>query len=296
MRSNFQSIEEFLNSFTFSEHQLLLVEGIPGSGKTTTAHRIKEKLESHGIAVELYTEGDSHPADMAWQAYMTLEQYEEFKRKCKALWESSKKDIMLEELFNRIEKQVRYDDGHVLLAYTKIEFPEEKYWTLVGSVAPYELGSGRSSLEDFTNIHLKRWKSFADEKSPNSIAIFECAFLQNHVVELMGHYEKPDEEILTYFRNLLQTVKPLKPKLVYLYPQDIGSVISNAAKERKAPEGIQQPDWIDAFIKWVEDCSYGKTHKLEGFDGAIAFCQERLRLDEFIMNNIELDADIINRT
>ncbi|WP_291569267.1 zeta toxin family protein [Clostridium sp. UBA4548] len=49
------------------ENKLILVEGIPGAGKTTTARIIKERLISEGKNVILYEEGMSHPADMAWK-------------------------------------------------------------------------------------------------------------------------------------------------------------------------------------------------------------------------------------
>lgn len=52
------------------ENKLILVEGIPGAGKTTTARRIKKKIMSEGKNVILYEEGMSHPADMAWNAYL----------------------------------------------------------------------------------------------------------------------------------------------------------------------------------------------------------------------------------
>ncbi|WP_017417227.1 zeta toxin family protein [Clostridium tunisiense] len=49
------------------DNKLILVEGIPGAGKTTTARRIKKRLISEGKNVILYEEGMSHPADMAWK-------------------------------------------------------------------------------------------------------------------------------------------------------------------------------------------------------------------------------------
>ena len=55
--------------------RLILVEGIPGVGKTTTARKIKAKLIEEGKDVILYEEVMSHPADMAWNAYLKEEEY-----------------------------------------------------------------------------------------------------------------------------------------------------------------------------------------------------------------------------
>lgn len=82
--------------------RLILVEGIPGAGKTTIARKIKEKLIEEGKDVILYEEGVSHPADMAWNAYLKKEEYDDFIMKCSEMWERSKKSISKEELIPSI--------------------------------------------------------------------------------------------------------------------------------------------------------------------------------------------------
>ena len=61
--------------------RLILVEGIPGAGKTTTARKIKEKLIDEGKEAILYEEGMSHPADMAWNACLKEDEYNDFIKK-----------------------------------------------------------------------------------------------------------------------------------------------------------------------------------------------------------------------
>ena len=84
--------------------RLILVEGIPGAGKTTIARKIKEKLIEEGKDVILYEEGVSHLADMAWNAYLKKEEYDDFIMKCSEMWERSKKSISKEELIPIIKR------------------------------------------------------------------------------------------------------------------------------------------------------------------------------------------------
>lgn len=143
------------------ENKLILVEGIPGAGKTTTARKIKDKLTSEGKKVILYEEGVLHPADMAWNAYLNEEEYVDFLSKCFEMWETSEKTISKEELKYRVEVQAQKEDKHVILAYTRIGFPENCYWSLIDEVASKEICDGRRSLKEFKEIHLKRWERFA---------------------------------------------------------------------------------------------------------------------------------------
>lgn len=275
--------------------RLILVEGIPGAGKTTTARKIKEKLIDEGKEAIFYEEGMSHPADMAWNACLKEDEYNDFIKKCSEMWEGSKKSISKEELISRIQRQTRIEDNNVILAYTKIDFPEDCYWSLIGDVASKEICDGRKSLDEFRDIHLRRWSKFAEQALLNdNIYIFECAFLQNHIFELLGVYEKSDEEIYLYLKSLLETVKSLSPSIVYIEPSSVEDIIIQAANERKSPEG-SRPDWIDEVANWVSNMNFGKSHNLKGIEGVFYFCKERLRIDKLMIEKLNVPVTIIKR-
>lgn len=275
--------------------RLILVEGIPGAGKTTTARKIKEKLIDEGKEAILYEEGMSHPADMAWNACLKEDEYNDFIKKCSEMWEGSKKSISKEELISRIQRQTRIEDNNAILAYTKIDFPEDCYWSLIGDVASKEICDGRKSLDEFRDIHLRRWSKFAEQALLNdNIYIFECAFLQNHIFELLGVYEKSDEEINLYLKSLLETVKSLSPSIVYIEPSSVEDIIIQAANESKSPEG-SRPDWIDEVANWVSNMNFGKSHNLKGIEGVFYFCKERLRIDKLMIEKLNVPVTIIKR-
>lgn len=275
--------------------RLILVEGIPGAGKTTTARKVRDKLIAEGKRVKLYEEGMSHPADMAWNAYLSEEEYSSFLLKCFEMWETSEKTISKEGLEHRIEKQVQREDNHLILAYTKIDFPEACYWNLIGEVASKEICDGRRSLKEFTEIHLRRWENFAKKALlDDDVYIFECAFLQNHIFELLGVYEKSDEEIFSYLSNLLATVRALNPCIVYIEPTDVEKVIMKAVEERKSPDKSRN-DWIDEIANWVSNMNYGKSHNLIGREGVFTFCKERLRIDKRMLKMLDVPVTIISR-
>lgn len=54
--------------------KLIIVEGLPGSGKSTTAQIIYDILKEKGISTEFYCEGNyNHPADFDGVAYFNVD-------------------------------------------------------------------------------------------------------------------------------------------------------------------------------------------------------------------------------
>ena len=88
--------------------KLILVEGIPGSGKSTIAKKIAAFLKEKGLQVKLYNEGDLHPADLAWHAVVPLEELPQIKSNYEGLWP-------------QIEQQMNSDTQYAYIAYTKMQ-------------------------------------------------------------------------------------------------------------------------------------------------------------------------------
>lgn len=158
-------------------NRLILVEGMPGSGKTTISTKIKDYLTNKGLNVILYNEGDLHPADMAWNALFSKEEYDNLIKENKEYEQVIKENSVLE-------------DDYVIVAYTKLYLDKDQN-QLMKNFEAHEVYDGRVSLETFKDIHLKRWNKFADEMKEvkNEIVIFECTFFQNHINELLAVHE-----------------------------------------------------------------------------------------------------------
>ena len=72
------------------------------------------------------------------------------------------------------------------------------------------------------------------------------------------------------------------------------NVIIQAANERKSPDASSS-DWIDEIAEWVSNMNFGKSHKLEGIEGVISFCRERLRIDKLMIDMLDVPVTIIKR-
>lgn len=263
------------------KNRLILVEGIPGSGKTTISKKIKKHLASKGLEVLLYNEGDMHPADMAWNALLNIDEYNNIVNEYKE-YEKIIKDNSI------------FEDDYVIVAYTKLGFRRQQN-KLMNFFEEHEIYDGRVSADIFKQIHLKRWKRFGEEmqENKNKIVIFECSFLQNHVNELLAIHDKDFDYIRNYLNELIETVAELKPKLIYLNQLSIKETINRIAKERISHNKNIYPGWLEMSIEYFENSSYGKRNNINGIDGLVKYFEKRQEIELGVISSLDLDKLII---
>ncbi len=262
------------------KNKLILVEGIPGSGKSTISKKIKEYLQTCYPNVVLFNEGDAHPADLAWCAYLPIKEYENILERYPQYCEVIKYNTVIESDF-------------VVVSYTKLNL-EPPNNDIMKYFEKFQVYDGRVALEQFTDLHLKRWESFANRAShKNTIYIFESAFFQNHICELMAIHNKDNSYIAEHLISLMNSVKVLNPTIIYLSQPDVSETITRVAKERVSSDKSKCSDWIDMVISWVEKSQYGIEHGLKGFSGAIRFLEKRKKLEFEVLEKLPIDKWII---
>ena len=139
--------------------KLIIVEGIPGSGKTSTARFIQGLLDEAHVPNELYLEGDlDHPADyegIAWMPGQELEAYFQQRGPLRAL----------------IEPYAWVDGEDGFIAYRKLErdhdeaVPQE-VTNFLAQHDVYEV----PTPDQYCSLVLRRWQAFTglatrDEKT-----------------------------------------------------------------------------------------------------------------------------------
>lgn len=262
--------------------KLIMVEGLPGFGKTTTARMIHDILAERSIESRLVIEGDvDHPADYEGTACIPEE---EFGRLLQAAGP-------FEEMLS--ERAVKKDSWY-LLPYQKLKneygtsFPEELYRSLLHHDI-YEL-----PLDLNRKLITERWQAFAEQalQSP-AITIFECCFIQNPVTVGMVKHDAPEDEVTDYVLGLEQAIHPLNPLLFYVDQNDLEYAFRKALRER--PEA-----WSTGFVSYYTRQGYGKHHGLEGVEGTLQVLEARRKLeyrilDRFVLNKIWIDNSLYDQ-
>jgi hypothetical protein len=185
------------------------------------------------------------------------------------------------------------EEEFAVVAYTKLGFyPREN--ALMEYFENHEVYDGRVPLDVFSRLHLARWRGFAERADESSVYIFECAYLQNHINELMGIYDKDIDFIAEYMQRLIKTVESLEPKLIYLSQESTYETIDRVARERLSPDKSKMKDWIDIVAEYVENSPYGKIHGLKDFDGVVEYFNNRKKLELEVIDRLPIDSAVID--
>lgn len=261
--------------------QLIIVEGLMGTGKTSTASFIQKYVEQQHIEASVFLEGDlDHPVDFEGVACLNKQEY----------------ISLLHQFAHYLEciQQIVHVQGHnYFFLYKKAKhilkdrFPDDLY-TYIATYDVYELPLARHC-----ELLLQSWRDFSERlASTDEIIILECCFFQNPMCMLLAKNNADQSVITQYILELGDIVQSLQPLLIYLYQEDIRQTIDKVSVERSS-------EWLDFVIWYYTEQDYGKAHQLSGLDGLIESLKVRRTLEleileQLNMNKLLIDNSVIN--
>lgn len=263
-------------------HRLIMIEGLPGAGKTTMARKIGECLktrlskEDASTQVKVYCEGDLHPTDMAWCACVPTQELATIYKHYPAYQEVIEKNMSME----RIEEK-----DYAVIAYTAFDIAKEDS-SLFSLLESYEIYDGRVNADTFMGIHRKRWERFANQRvNRDEINIFECTFFQNAINELLLFDKKKEADIERYLRSIVKHIKQLSPVLIYLEHEDLEASLTQISEERINPE-TKEREWEKRVAEYIEQSPYGKVHGYTGVSGMHQYFADRYVMERNLLEHL----------
>ncbi|AYV69017.1 hypothetical protein C2I06_20365 [Niallia circulans] len=258
--------------------KLLIVEGLIGFGKSTTANLLYDILTEKNIEVELFLEGNlDHPADYDGVSCFTRKEFDLI----------LKKSGNLEKIFK--DKVMKKGENY-LLPYRKIknehgqEFSDELL-NMVFKNDLYELPFDKN-----VELITEKWTDFAKiAKKDNKVYIFECCFIQNPLTIGMVKFGVQKEKVINYVMRLAKIIEALNPILIYIEQDNLEFSFKKALKERTS-------DWSTGIINYYTNQGHGKEHKLSGIEGAMKVLEARRNIELEIFEMLKMKKVKMNNT
>ena len=259
--------------------KIYLIEGLPGSGKTTFARRLNDFLINENVLVKKYNEGDLHPVDLAWTAIFDDISFITLKNK-------------YPELVSQFKDYLKKIDDLYYLAYTniKIDVNTKDFYDYCERCEIYKT----RDIEYFFSTHLRLWQEFLSEDLEDDyVYIFECIFLQNHINELILKYGLNEEEIIAYFKKFSKVFSGFDVNLIYINQNNPSKILQRITEERRTNNKELYRDWIDHVIEYVEQKNISGISKYKGYSGVESFFLDRKKLEERVLDRINLNKLVV---
>lgn len=240
--------------------ELIIVEGLPCSGKSSAARYIADKYDMKCFDED----GGDHPADYEFHAFVQTSELNKFSH---------------DEQNEIAERSERKLGGFIApLAEFQGDLFNKLIQYKIYDFLPWETEKP---------VMLGKWREFADNKKPDERYVFNCVLLQNPMCETMMRFNLTRAESEEYIGEICGIIKAMNPLVVYLKNDDIYNSVNRAAAERGN-------DWLDAVIDYHCNGAYGKAKRLDGFDGYISALEERQRRELEILSRINIDKIVLD--
>lgn len=250
--------------------KLILIEGLPGSGKTTIAELVHQLLKKQGLDAQLFLEGNlDHPADYDGVAFYDESYYEKLLEEYNDYQQILKSNVVIKE------------NGY-FIPYAKMN---EKYGKQISDQLFNEICTHdiyELSFKKNVELITERWKDFGEKAlHENPPYVFECCFMQNPLTIGLVKYNRSMEEVSDYVLGLAETVKSLNPLLIYVDQNNLETSFKRALDERPKT-------WSEGFIEYYTEQGYGDSRNLYGVDGTIKVLEAMKLLGKRIYDILDM--------
>ncbi|MCR4989435.1 MAG: deoxynucleoside kinase [Lachnospiraceae bacterium] len=244
------------------------VEGLQGSGKSTLVKKLSEEHPDYSA----FREGDYSPVELAWCAYVPMDEYNGILDKYRAIK-------------NEIEEKSHKENDRMIICYTQILTDIPGFHK---DLERYEIYNNRMKEDEFKKVILERFDKWNTDGN-----IFECSIFQNIVEDMILFKNASDADIIEFYKEIREKLSGKDYQIIYLLTQDIRSSINVIRKERSDEQGNEL--WFPLMLAYFDESPYSKENGLSGEKALIDHFRQRQELELRICKEIFPERYTIKR-
>ena len=209
--------------------RLILLEGLPGTGKTTNSDFLRIQLELNGNKANwIHEVSCPHPTSFFDEANFTYNEYDEFLK-----LNPKFADILNDNAIFRLNT---LGINLLEIEWKFIDIIDEKLFKALRQYDVWEF-----SFDKFYKVSLDKWSKFVEGALENNNEIY---ILDSSIFQFLIFYILLKNEPYEYLENLIHKIMnlilPLNPCLIYFYRENTEETIHYLVRDR----GIKFLEWI----------------------------------------------------
>ena len=201
-------------------NRVILLEGLPGTGKTTNSYRLFEQLVRNGRDVRwLHEVSQPHPTLFFSESCLTKEEYRLF---------TEKYPEAADMLGGIAEVRATTVGIDYLTAARRMPGQEKAAWYL--ELLQYDVMN--FSLERYEPAALEKWEAFVNMAFRNdTIYILDSSIFQYQIFTFLLN-GTDYQRLAGFVHSIMNMLRPLRPALIYLYREKTEDSISFIEERR----------------------------------------------------------------
>lgn len=248
--------------------KLIMLEGLPGTGKTTNSAFIRMQLERNGKETKwIHEVARPHPMLFFSEASLTHDEYDSLKKTFPHAASA------LDSIAVIRENTVGIDLLETEWSYAN---------TIGDSVfnALKKFDTWNFSLEKYIELALEKWADFSENAllDKDTVYILDSSIFQYQIFRFMFK-KAPYEKLEKFISKLVDIVKPLNPSLIYLFRDNPEATIDFFEKERG------KNVWDSIWKRDKEEPYY--QDKPQGAEGVKQFFRDYAHYAKSLFNSVE---------
>lgn len=252
-----------------TDSRLILLEGMPSTGKTTNSRFIQIQLERQGIETEwIHEVAMPHPVLFFDEVGLTHDEYRDFIKEHPTV-----ADIL--DQISVVRKNTVSVNLNLIRWYDKDLFDQNAYQALL------QFDVWKFPIERYELFALDKWNCFTEQVLYNEskVYIVDSAVFQYQIFRYLFE-NKPYEELQNLVSQIEDIIKPLRPSLLFLYRENAEATIDYLEKDRgtayldnlyqrdrNQPYYRDKPDGVESFKQFLRDYSVLVNRLFNSFAG-----------------------------
>lgn len=249
--------------------QLILLEGMPSTGKTTNSRKINIQLERNQMRAEWVHEvAMPQPVLFFDEVGLTRKEFEEFLIKYPEAEEVLKSIAV-------VRKKTVEINLNTLQWYYENRLSEEVKHELM------KFDTWKFSVERYKEFAIDKWTSFVEQalKKKGKVYLIDSALFQFQIFTFLFQ-NRPQEELFAFVQRITEILLPLHPVLLFLYRENVettirylendrgeGYLTSMYQRDKNEPYYRGKPAGAEGFRQFLRDYNALANQMFDHFPG-----------------------------